>query len=301
VTAAATLAPRPRADGTEPCLADGVDPDLFFPHDEDADLEAAAALCRKCPRTAECLAWAIEAREPGIWAATTTAQREQLRAEHGITTRLPRLTSKDIATMTTALKPSPAAYAPGTEAAVTAELARQNDTEAEADITAGAVAGDVPVQPKTDPAPVAERAAAHRHGVTGAEPPSVADVIAAARATGDAKLTAQADKTESAVDALVAMFGEHQALAAAQKDVAWLEAQLAAAKAKVRDIKHGKTAPKTQTAATDNPAARRRTVDHKAVRAWAAANNIECSTLGRVQGAVIDAYFAAMDAQGVTA
>lgn len=46
---------------------------------------------------------------------------------------------------------------------------------------------------------------------------------------------------------------------------------------------------------------RRKTVDHKAVRAWAAENSIECSTLGRVQNAVVDAYFDAMDAKGASA
>lgn len=296
MTAPATLAPRPRTDGTEPCRRPGVDPDVFFPDDEAAGLEAAAAYCRTCPRIAECLAWAIEAGEPGIWAATTTAQREQLRAQHGITTELPDLTQKEVVTMTTALKPSPAAYAPGTPGAVAAELARQADAEAATGTAAADPAAlDVPVHAK--PVPAAEQAA-HRHGLSGAEPPSVADVIAMARATGDAKLTAQADKTQTAVDVLLAMLGEHQALAAAQKDVAWLEAQLAAAKAKVRDIKQGKTAPKPHVAS--DPAARRRAVDHKAVRAWATANGIECSTLGRVQNTVVDAYFDALDAQEAT-
>ncbi|NUP35291.1 MAG: hypothetical protein HOU01_26830 [Streptomycetaceae bacterium] len=161
MTAPTTLAPRPRADGTEPCRADGVDPDVFFPDDEDAGLEAAAVYCRACPLIAECLAWAVDAREPGIWAATTTAQREQLRAEHGITTRIRNLTPKEIRTMTTALKPSPAAYAPGTTAAVTAELARQATAETAADTAPAAV--DVPVEWKDTPA--ASGAAVRRHAV----------------------------------------------------------------------------------------------------------------------------------------
>lgn len=130
MSAPATLAPRPHPDGTEPCLRPDVDPDVFFPdYESDAALAAAAVYCRACPRIAECLAWAVDSGEAGIWAATTTAQRAQLREQHGITTRIPGLTLNEVATMTTALKPSPAAYAPGTPDAVAAELARQADAD----------------------------------------------------------------------------------------------------------------------------------------------------------------------------
>jgi hypothetical protein len=174
---------------------------------------------------------------------------------------------------------TPTAYAPATQAAVDAELARQAAED--------------------DTAPVpGTRAPAHRHGITGSEPPSVADVIAAARATGDAKLLAQADKTEAAVDVLVAMVGEHQALARAEEEVERLAAKLAAAKARVRNIKQGKTTPKTRPAKTDN-AARRAAADPKAVRAWAAENGVACNAQGIVRGDVVDAYLAAMNLQEV--
>ncbi|MEU8139032.1 WhiB family transcriptional regulator [Streptodolium elevatio] len=310
MTAPATLAPRPRLDGTEPCLRPGVDPDLFSPdYESDAALAAAAVYCRACPRIADCLAWAVDAGESGIWAATTTAQRKQLREQHGITTRIPGLTLREVTTMTTALKPSPAAYAPGTPDAVAAELARQDDTDAAADTTIATTTSttvvDVPVQPKLDPAPAADRSVAHRHGTAGSEPPSVADVIAAARATGDAKLTAQADKTEAAIGTLVALVSGHQALARAEDEVERLAAKLAAAKARVRDIKQGKaTTPTTRATKTDT-AARRTTdgpkVDPKRVRAWAADNNIECNSQGIVRREVVAAYIEAMNAEGALA
>ena len=43
------------------------DPDLFFA-ESPADVEAAKALCRDCPLLHECLAGALERREPwGVW------------------------------------------------------------------------------------------------------------------------------------------------------------------------------------------------------------------------------------------
>ncbi len=43
------------------------DPDLFFA-ESPADVEAAKALCRDCPLLEECLAGALERREPwGVW------------------------------------------------------------------------------------------------------------------------------------------------------------------------------------------------------------------------------------------
>ncbi|GAA4992766.1 hypothetical protein GCM10023205_76700 [Yinghuangia aomiensis] len=159
----------------------------------------------------------------------------------------------------------------------------------------------LPPAPGPDPETVPEPAPEHPHGQgpAGAAPPSIADVVAAARATGDAKLAAQADKIEAAFDALVAMVGEHQALARAQADVDRLEAQLAEARAKVRGLKQGKTAPKSRTAASG--AAAHRAVDPKAVRVWAAENGVDCNTLGIVRHEVVDAYLAAMRAEGARA
>lgn len=87
-TTAPQAAP-PRLDGTEPCLRPDVDWRMFFPHEADQVAVAnACALCRVCPRIAACLAWALEADEDGIWAATTTARRAELRDQYGITTSM---------------------------------------------------------------------------------------------------------------------------------------------------------------------------------------------------------------------
>ena len=48
-----------------PCRAN--DPELFFA-ESPADVELAKALCRPCPVRAECLAGALERKEPwGVW------------------------------------------------------------------------------------------------------------------------------------------------------------------------------------------------------------------------------------------
>lgn len=59
------------------CRGSGLD---WFPSRHDLRAEAAAInVCRTCPHQAECLAWAIEHDEHGIWGGTT--DRERLRAK----------------------------------------------------------------------------------------------------------------------------------------------------------------------------------------------------------------------------
>lgn len=54
----------------------------WFPSRHDLRAEAAAInVCRTCPHQVECLAWAIEHDECGIWGGTT--DRERLRATIG--------------------------------------------------------------------------------------------------------------------------------------------------------------------------------------------------------------------------
>ena len=56
--------------------------DLFF----DARYEdTAKALCRDCKVRRECLAYAIDRRDPGIWGGTNVAERRELR---GITVQI---------------------------------------------------------------------------------------------------------------------------------------------------------------------------------------------------------------------
>lgn len=67
----------PPVTGDEPCRQ--VDPDVFFPELGDNDVRHVTDLCRPCPILLPCLAWAVEHERHGVWAATTPAQRAQLR------------------------------------------------------------------------------------------------------------------------------------------------------------------------------------------------------------------------------
>lgn len=54
------------------------DADLFFPMTKE-DTERALAVCATCPVVAECLEYALEARERyGIWGGKTDKQRRRL-------------------------------------------------------------------------------------------------------------------------------------------------------------------------------------------------------------------------------
>lgn len=61
----------------------GVDTKIFFSGGdgyEDAPYppDAAKEYCDRCPVQAECLAWALEHNEKGVWGGTTEYQRRQL-------------------------------------------------------------------------------------------------------------------------------------------------------------------------------------------------------------------------------
>lgn len=56
------------------------DPELFFPSAEDRASGRAIAICRACPVVRECLEWALEHCEYGVWGGTTTRQRTAIRA-----------------------------------------------------------------------------------------------------------------------------------------------------------------------------------------------------------------------------
>lgn len=51
------------------------DPELFFRED---DIDAAKAVCWRCPVRIECLGWAMKGNMSGVWGATTHRQRERL-------------------------------------------------------------------------------------------------------------------------------------------------------------------------------------------------------------------------------
>lgn len=58
----------------------GVDPDVFYPEEDDAESETAAkAVCEHCPVREPCLEHAITRREKiGIWGGLTAIERRRL-------------------------------------------------------------------------------------------------------------------------------------------------------------------------------------------------------------------------------
>lgn len=67
----------------EPWMADAVcrqtDPELWFP-ELGSSGRAAKRICEQCPMAAQCLAYALEHQERGIWGGTSEKQRQKLRA-----------------------------------------------------------------------------------------------------------------------------------------------------------------------------------------------------------------------------
>ena len=59
------------------------DPELFFPVGTSgpaiAQIADAKLVCARCPVTADCLAWAIEHREHGVWGGTDENDRRRMR------------------------------------------------------------------------------------------------------------------------------------------------------------------------------------------------------------------------------
>ncbi|MEU6422487.1 WhiB family transcriptional regulator [Streptomyces spiralis] len=73
-------------DWRERALCQGEDPDLFFPIGNvnsgpvAIQTDEAKSVCRRCPVTEQCLAWAMDA-DPveGIWGGTTEGERRAMR------------------------------------------------------------------------------------------------------------------------------------------------------------------------------------------------------------------------------
>lgn len=68
--------------GTAPCSAD---PDVFFPEGRGADAKEkqVAKFCQGCPYIKECLQFALENDEWGVWGGTTRLQRKPMREALG--------------------------------------------------------------------------------------------------------------------------------------------------------------------------------------------------------------------------
>lgn len=58
----------------------GIDPELWFPERSNgAETKAAKEACAPCPVKADCLQWANQGVEFGVWGGTTYADRRRLR------------------------------------------------------------------------------------------------------------------------------------------------------------------------------------------------------------------------------
>lgn len=79
-------APTPPYDGTEACS--GVGWTWFFTKGRE-NIEAASALCARCPMLEACDAWSLEREEFGYWAGRTAKERNQVRRERGIVLHRP--------------------------------------------------------------------------------------------------------------------------------------------------------------------------------------------------------------------
>lgn len=74
-----TLVKAPTFDGTQPCR--NYDLEMFFPVDKAEEvkkLELFRTVCGSCKFQAACLQWALDNREVGIWAGTTSDERRSI-------------------------------------------------------------------------------------------------------------------------------------------------------------------------------------------------------------------------------
>lgn len=73
--------PTPRLDGAA-CV--GVDPNIFFSNTNE---KLAKGHCSLCPVKIECLKWAVDRGEAGVWGGTNQRERSLLRKRLGLPPR----------------------------------------------------------------------------------------------------------------------------------------------------------------------------------------------------------------------
>jgi WhiB family redox-sensing transcriptional regulator len=80
IAAARPVVAPPRWDGTAACAQLNLNPELFFPVDEDGDQAASAkAVCAGCQVRQQCLDYALAAGVPvGVWGGLSTTERDAL-------------------------------------------------------------------------------------------------------------------------------------------------------------------------------------------------------------------------------
>lgn len=75
----------PEFSGKGPTLCSTVDPDMFLPDPLVAGSLARAneakKICANCPYLKECLEYAIEHNEDGVWGGTSRNERRKIKAE----------------------------------------------------------------------------------------------------------------------------------------------------------------------------------------------------------------------------
>jgi WhiB family redox-sensing transcriptional regulator len=69
---------------TERAACAGEDLNMFFPDTPNNRASAAKAVCKTCPVINDCLRFALENYEQGVWGGTTDNQRRHLRRGLGI-------------------------------------------------------------------------------------------------------------------------------------------------------------------------------------------------------------------------
>lgn len=78
---------RPEWMGQAYCAQRRIPTDVFYPVGDDArghGIRTAKAICRQCPVALECLAWALEHHEAGVWGGTTQTERRYLPRRGGV-------------------------------------------------------------------------------------------------------------------------------------------------------------------------------------------------------------------------
>lgn len=69
--------------GPAACTEPSADPDIFFTDPKEPtyrkDTAKAKTFCERCVYKTECLVWALEANEIGVWGGTTDIERRKIR------------------------------------------------------------------------------------------------------------------------------------------------------------------------------------------------------------------------------
>lgn len=68
----------PDAEWVGEALCPQTDPEAFFPEARAHALDA-KRVCARCPVIEDCLAWALEHEEHGVWGGLTEAERRDLK------------------------------------------------------------------------------------------------------------------------------------------------------------------------------------------------------------------------------